>query len=415
MGSSLCEICSVEQARYTCPKCNKRSCSVACIKKHKSQDSCTGTADDIASYVSREKLKSADTADETNMLVQRDYNFLMGMNRRFELLKRDGKSKNKRALVSAHSHGHPTHLRKRQNLEKIPQVIRRGVYCILLPKGMQRAIQNKSKWDKTLDLFVWSLEWSIITPEGKLEFNHTSHRNRETDTLFECIGKSIQGKCNDIFAPPEEKPVNLDDTVEMASVEAPADAPDVIRGHSKLFSAQSLEAGSPLIDQEVKTHPDAMKETKSEWSNGLGLRYYIKWFPEISEHFSDPKTLIPLDPTKSIGELLRDKIVVEYPTILVTQGELPTESGFALKDQMSKINDENQSSTSDSSSISSDGESDDTDELDSSDADEEPTESSSKPSFNPATQTETNDYNRADEDEEEDDYTPGISLDFLAD
>ncbi len=32
---TLCEVCGEKPFKYTCPGCNKRTCSLACVKKHK--------------------------------------------------------------------------------------------------------------------------------------------------------------------------------------------------------------------------------------------------------------------------------------------------------------------------------------------------------------------------------------------
>ncbi|WVW82112.1 hypothetical protein I302_104117 [Kwoniella bestiolae CBS 10118] len=40
-----CSACSSSTPKYTCPRCSKRSCSLACTKKHKSTDKCSGVRD----------------------------------------------------------------------------------------------------------------------------------------------------------------------------------------------------------------------------------------------------------------------------------------------------------------------------------------------------------------------------------
>ncbi|KAA6399475.1 MAG: hypothetical protein EZS28_005003 [Streblomastix strix] len=38
----ICEVCNISVAKYKCPACNKRTCSVACVKGHKIKDGCSG-------------------------------------------------------------------------------------------------------------------------------------------------------------------------------------------------------------------------------------------------------------------------------------------------------------------------------------------------------------------------------------
>ena len=56
--------------KYTCPKCDKKSCSLACINKHKKQDECDGKADAI--------VKVSKTEIDENV-VRKDYEFVKDM------------------------------------------------------------------------------------------------------------------------------------------------------------------------------------------------------------------------------------------------------------------------------------------------------------------------------------------------
>lgn len=40
-----CEVCGGAQAKYTCPKCEVRTCSLDCVKIHKKELSCDGIRD----------------------------------------------------------------------------------------------------------------------------------------------------------------------------------------------------------------------------------------------------------------------------------------------------------------------------------------------------------------------------------
>ena len=40
-----CEMCCETSAKYRCPRCNTRTCSLSCVKSHKTKQSCTGVKD----------------------------------------------------------------------------------------------------------------------------------------------------------------------------------------------------------------------------------------------------------------------------------------------------------------------------------------------------------------------------------
>ncbi|GMT10875.1 hypothetical protein PFISCL1PPCAC_2172, partial [Pristionchus fissidentatus] len=41
-ASNKCDVCGENEKKYRCPKCDSRSCSLACSKKHKEDDNCDG-------------------------------------------------------------------------------------------------------------------------------------------------------------------------------------------------------------------------------------------------------------------------------------------------------------------------------------------------------------------------------------
>ena len=40
-----CEVCAVNKAKYTCPKCEVRTCGLACVNIHKKELECDGIRD----------------------------------------------------------------------------------------------------------------------------------------------------------------------------------------------------------------------------------------------------------------------------------------------------------------------------------------------------------------------------------
>ncbi|QLL33424.1 hypothetical protein HG536_0E03350 [Torulaspora globosa] len=284
----VCEVCGDREFKYKCPKCLKKSCSLACSKKHKVSDDCSGVAHDPSVYVSSEALKNEDDEKhEMNVVVQRDYNFLTQMKRAVELQKRDGKLKNKRMLNMQHAGPK----RPRYNENSCQRVIRRGVNCLVLPKGMQRSSMNKSKWDKALDLFVWSIEWTLFPVQGtdSEPFAHVSHRIKETDSIAESMGKIIYDKCCDMY---------------------------------QLQRSATSDEG---------------QETKEDRTKNLvnsRLLFYTKWFPYNTTDVVDSRKLVRLEPSgKSIAEQFRNKTVIEFPTIFVTKQETDIPQKYTIVDE----------------------------------------------------------------------------------
>lgn len=63
----LCEVCEAALKKYTCPRCQVRSCSISCLNKHKKIRECSGIADQF-SKIEGKKIEEKD--------VEKDYLFV---------------------------------------------------------------------------------------------------------------------------------------------------------------------------------------------------------------------------------------------------------------------------------------------------------------------------------------------------
>lgn len=318
MSDDLCEVCKINKFKYKCPGCLKKTCSLECSKKHKKDDSCSGQSYNPLKYVSSGTLKSADDEKhENNYLVQRDYNFLTNIKRQLEIQKLDGKTKNKRTLHNGNNNNNANSCVKRARVEEeCSRVIRRGVNCLLLPRGMQRSILNKSRWDKNLDLFVWTVDWVVcpdkLNPsaieELRTPFMHVSHKIKETATLFEGMSNVIFEKCCQIYnLTKDEDNGPLDEKCE-------TDQHGVVK-----YSRDNKEREQILLKN--------------------GLKFYTKQFPYNNTQMQDSKELVELDASnKCIGELFRNRTVIEFPTIYVAKRLEDLPSGFKVVEDNVKVN-----------------------------------------------------------------------------
>ena len=136
----MCEVCKEKQTKYCCPKCNKKTCSLDCVKEHKEATGCTGKRDRTA-FLGRGEL------NERSLLS--DYKFLEEV--------KIAEDAAKRAKPPAPKAELPHHL---QSL--IYQARRRGVQLHLLAPGMERRRSNTSRYDNKSQVFNWRLEWNFV-------------------------------------------------------------------------------------------------------------------------------------------------------------------------------------------------------------------------------------------------------------
>lgn len=317
MSDNTCSICLENPVKYTCPACKAQTCSATCVKRHKLRSECSGLPDP-SKFVPNKDLEA------NSALVNRDYNYLLGLERKISLAKQDIKEGAKNVFKRNANTGRPN---KRPRLgdqtsddedkrlalvEKIfphkptYSIRRQNTLVVQLPVGMSRASQNKSGYDKKSGSYTWTVDWIPVTSEGKELKEFTSFRLKEGQLLKDLVPMTVLTK---IFAPSE---------IELADF-------------------------SFYLENCLKT-------------------------PEVS------KSLFPLDPEKSLADNLKDMVVLEFPRVFIVQGAEVWSQYIRSPKEVFVEDDSDSSGSSDGSDLSSDLSSDDDSgslELDSDDGPEE--------------------------------------------
>ena len=77
-ASAVCACCG-EPSRYRCPACDTRTCSLACVQRHKTERNCSGV---------RDAAKKITISEFDDNALMRDYRFLEGVGRAVDSGKR---------------------------------------------------------------------------------------------------------------------------------------------------------------------------------------------------------------------------------------------------------------------------------------------------------------------------------------
>lgn len=172
--TSLCAICHTSVPQYKCPRCNIRTCSLACVKKHKSWSQCSGERDQTA-YVPKSRLTTAAGVDH-------DYNFLHSIERASEraervlvedkgIVQKDelrpltveevrwqvGRDGRKRKVLV-------TRLMRRSKERAVDKLLANklrnlGTEVVSLPQGMTRQRENHTTVNRKSGRINWQAEW----------------------------------------------------------------------------------------------------------------------------------------------------------------------------------------------------------------------------------------------------------------
>uniref|UniRef100_A0A8C3SDK5 Box C/D snoRNA protein 1 n=1 Tax=Chelydra serpentina TaxID=8475 RepID=A0A8C3SDK5_CHESE len=238
--SFRCETCSGEEAKYRCPRCMKYSCSLVCVKKHKTALSCNGIREKAA-------FVSINEFSELNLLS--DYRFLEDVGRMTDGAARD---------VSLHR---PTTNKFINYLKN--RARKHNIHLKTLPIGFTKRRENSTTFNKKEQRFYWHLK--LIFPHSHAEY--TVKRVPEDKTLGEIL-----------------KPY-LD----------PEESDPVIRQRLKIYTM------SPQSDVQI------LMKIENRQHNSVSYD--------------------ELHTSKSLLDNLKDKVVIEYPTLLVVLKKLKNDMG----------------------------------------------------------------------------------------
>lgn len=171
----LCEVCNFLEAKYTCPKCEVKTCCLKCLNIHKKELECTGI---------RDKTKFIPIKNMTKMDYMSDYTFLEEFTRYVSDRKRD---KLKRFTRLKNLPSHLFKLRCAAHERKIS-------LHFLLANFSQHNV-NTTYYDWKTKIIHWRVEW-IFTNASNVKLS--DERCSEAEPLSKLVGKYINA--NDSFS-----------------------------------------------------------------------------------------------------------------------------------------------------------------------------------------------------------------------
>ncbi|KAJ6113475.1 hypothetical protein N7523_006792 [Penicillium sp. IBT 18751x] len=335
--SELCSICHINPPKYRCPRCSTRTCSLPCTRRHKLWSQCSGVRDPGA-YLKRSELA-------TEAAFDRDFNFISGIERSLERADRDAENRGIELQRGSAADGEDTNEalasgagRKRkhpgQGLVKGEAGFLRGaeagaVKVMRAPRGMTRNKQNTSRWHPKHKCLSWTVEW-IPTSGEKMVCN-----SLETRTLAQAY--------DGVFPIPKEERPNWDPNRGQKGEEQNSSTVheqiDVTRTDAL---ATTTETSNPITEKQPaseKAEPSIIPE--EEFNSDLPITphrgvYFYLHRPRTS---TKKPVLVPLHPRTTLANALRERTVLEFPTLYVLPDSAETlaasggESQYILEEE----------------------------------------------------------------------------------
>ncbi|KAI0484460.1 hypothetical protein GGR56DRAFT_613924 [Xylariaceae sp. FL0804] len=312
--TSLCTICHMQMPKYKCPRCGARTCSLACVKKHKNWSSCNGERDATV-FVPREKLK-------TEAGIDHDYNFLTKIERtveRTQKILRDEKEilpqddvelpPNKRArLHKGQSRGKVTTnpSTRKWDRNSFTRLRRLGIHVSSVSYGMSRSKENKTSWNRRTESINWQVEWLCY------DIDHTSR---------DCASVKPTRILHKIL---DEKPLSIGfaEAQEYHRHQQLTDRERAEEKETRKKQPRFRSSGQDVMSTAWHVQPHPLQSPSSAtWSEEHGQcqrsHEYRFFFLKPRTPSKEPHRLIPLNSGQPLASLLPGLDVVEFPTICV--------------------------------------------------------------------------------------------------
>lgn len=174
----ICEVCNSLEAKYTCPRCEVKTCCLGCLQIHKKELKCSGI---------RDRTKYIPVKQMTKMDFMSDYNFLEECTRFVEDRKCDKTKK-----FSQFNKMLPTNQFRLRNAAK-----ERKIALRFLLQNFTRSKSNTTHYVHKSKLIFWRVEWIFPNAEN-LKFADDSLN--ETEVLGKLLDKYLNPDSREEYA-----------------------------------------------------------------------------------------------------------------------------------------------------------------------------------------------------------------------
>lgn len=167
----LCEACNACAAQYTCPRCEVKTCSLACLNLHKQELKCDGI---------RDRTKYIPLVKMTRVDLMNDYYFLEECTKFVQNRKRD----HRKRLTCINKHL-PNHLVRLQRAATA-----RGTLLKFMLQHFCKRQKNTTYLDFKSGKIMWRVEWCF--PNGNEMLVFVDESLSEDCILHDVVDKYLQ-------------------------------------------------------------------------------------------------------------------------------------------------------------------------------------------------------------------------------
>lgn len=182
----VCGTCGAA-ARYTCPGCGVRTCSLPCVQAHKEASGCTGV---------RDRTKLVFKEDMDNLTLLSDYRFLEEVDNLLEDNTRHQLHRMAKRRRPDERPSLPPHLQRLQ-----AQAAQRGTTLKFMPVFFSNHRHNSTRYQFKEGIIRWHIKWIFHQAEVVL----TDSSVDENTSIFRVLAKYMNPVENKLSAEDKEK------------------------------------------------------------------------------------------------------------------------------------------------------------------------------------------------------------------
>jgi HIT zinc finger len=313
--SSLCRVCNTHRPKYRCPRCLSQTCSLACSKRHKVWSECNGIRDPTAYKPKRELSTPAG--------IDHDYNFITSIERGIE--RSDKLIVEEKGLIQHRelfSNGrYSTNARHKVGRELGWAFQRSRVIVEKAPSGMRRNKDNGTNWNRAHSCINWQVEW--IQEDG----SRVLGKALETQPIGEVYATLLEEERRAGMTTRQRKQSKKRKAAEIKEMEEAKKAKLDVSHYTLVHQTTLQNPISSTWDITIPQEPDEIQDSSiGTYPEPPSPMSYNSYPPSSGYYFylqrphtpsSKQRVVIPLHPSAPLSALLRDRVVLEFPTIYV--------------------------------------------------------------------------------------------------
>ncbi|GIZ41727.1 hypothetical protein CKM354_000502300 [Cercospora kikuchii] len=334
--TDLCSICYENKPKYRCPRCQTKTCSLPCTQKHKQRASCNGVRNP-AEYIKRSQLA-------TPIGIDRDYNYLKSVERSIDVANRDSEARGVDVVERAATRSIARARHPESNLSKYLDENRIEIQNA--PEGMSRRKANQTRSTKRHQI-MWTVEW--VDAGGQKQISDSCPASSSIEELYSHKqledGNALKRKPGEHAKEAQkrrrkerqaESQLQQEKSDQDASATVTAGADEKIENPSSDIQPNSDSAETELAATEISQNEPKNSDEGLDQQDvaDIPLHFYLLRTGTNAKQ----KVLVPLSRDPTLTSCLKNRTVMEFPTIYVlpyAPDSLPKE--YLLEEQYLKL------------------------------------------------------------------------------